>query len=93
MDQKEPNPEKKWEISVKHLGSQKLKLPLQFANVLIRKRAQPKRSSRLKPFVKRTPTETKPKSKGKTPKKQKKPIVCYKCGKTGHKSNIKLSKN
>ena len=37
MAQNELNPERKWEISVKHLESQKLKLHLQFANGLIRK--------------------------------------------------------
>ena len=51
-----------------------------------KKRAQPKRSSRARPFVKRSSTEAKPSPKRKATKKQKKPIVYFKCGKTGHKS-------
>ena len=39
-----------------------------------------------KPFIKKEQTTGKPSPKKKMSKKQKKPIVCYKCGKTGHKS-------
>jgi len=47
MDEKKPNLEKKWKISVKPLGSLKLRLPLQFTNVLIRK--EPKIKGHLGP--------------------------------------------
>jgi len=62
------------------------------ALLAIRKRINKKGSLRKRPpkqprpFVKRTNQENKPSPKRKTAKKQEKPIVCYKCGKTGHKS-------
>ena len=67
-------------------GVTKIEAPSRVCKRINKKRTQPKRSARPKPFVKRPPTEAKPRPKGKPTKKQKKPVVCYKCGKTGHKS-------
>jgi len=67
-------------------GVTKIEAPSIVCKRINKKRAQPKRFSRPKPFVKKPPIESKPRPKGKPAKKQKKPIVCYKCGKTGHKS-------
>ena len=67
-------------------GVTKIEAPSTVRNCINKKRAQPKKPSRLKPFVKKPQTEAKPRPKGKPTKKQKKPIICYKCGKSGHKS-------
>jgi len=64
----------------------KIEAPSTVHKRINKKRTQPKKSSRARPFVKRPPSEAKPWPKGKATKKQKKPIVCFKCGKTGHKS-------
>ena len=72
--------------SYEAFGVTKIEAPSTMHKRINKKRAQPKKPSRPKPFVKRSPLETKPRPKGKTPKKQKKPSVCYKFGKTGHKS-------
>jgi len=67
-------------------GVTKIEAPSTVRKRINKKRAQPKRTYKPKPFVQKTPPKAKPSTKGKTPKKQKKPIMCYKCGKTGHKS-------
>ena len=53
---------------------------------IIKRKGPTRRPYRPKPIAKSSPPPTKPRSKGKAPKKQKKPIVCFKYGKPGHKS-------
>jgi len=67
-------------------GVTKIEAPSAVCKCINKKRAQPKRSVKPKPFVKKPQFENKPNLKKKTTKKPKKPIVCYKCRKTGHKS-------
>jgi len=62
-------------------GVTKIEAPSAVHKRFNKKRAQNKRPSRPQPFVKRPTPETKLRSKGKAAKKQKKPIVCCKCGK------------
>jgi len=70
-------------------GIEKIEAPSTARKRIIKKKAPPNRPFRPKP--KATPTQTpakpKPKPKGKGPQKTaKNPIICYKCGKPGHKS-------
>ena len=67
-------------------GVTKIEAPSTVRKRINKKRAQLKRPSWPKPFVKRSQPESKPNPKRKPTKKQKKPVVCYKCGKTDHKS-------
>jgi len=51
-----------------------------------KKKGPARRPFRPRPIAKPCPPPAKPRPKRKAPKKQKKPIVCFKCGKSGHKS-------
>jgi len=74
-------------------GVTKIEAPFTVRKCINKKRAQPKRSYRSKPFVKRTPTETKPKPKGKTLKKQRNLLSATNVVKQATSlSNVKLSK-
>jgi len=66
-------------------GVERIEAPSTRRKRITKRRGPPKRPFRPKPITKPTLPTTKQKPKGKGPKKQK-PIVCYKCGKTGHKS-------
>ena len=68
-------------------GVTKIEAPSTVRKRIYKKKAQTKRPIRQpKPFIKRGQVSSKPSPKKKAFKKQKKPIVCYKCGKTGHKA-------
>jgi len=72
---------------VKLLESHKFKPPSTKGKKIAKRKGPPRRPFRPKTIAKpNPPTTTKPKNTQKGPKKQKKPIVCYKCDKTGHKS-------
>ena len=65
----------------------KIEAPSTILKRIHKKKAQTKWPSRqLRPFIKSEQTSSKLGPKKKASKKQKKPIVCYKCGKTCHKS-------
>jgi len=68
-------------------GVTKIEAPSTRRKKITKRKGPPRRPFRPKTVAKPIPrTTTKPKGKRKDSKKQKKPIVCYKCGKTGHKS-------
>jgi len=66
-------------------GIERIEAPSTKRKRIIKKKGPPRRP--FKPQTTPTPTPAKPKPKGKGPKKiVKKPIICYICGKPGHKS-------
>ena len=68
-------------------GIEKIEVPSATRKRIIKKKGPPRRSFRPRPKPSPKPTPAKPKPKGKGTKKAvKKPIICYKCGKPGHKS-------
>jgi len=67
-------------------GIEKIEAPSTKRKRIIKK-GPPRKPFRPRPQPTPKPTLTKPKPKSKGPKKTtKKPIICYKCGKPGHKS-------
>ena len=68
-------------------GIEKIEAPSKRKKRIIKRKGPAKRPFRPRPVAKPSPPAAKPRPKGKAPKKQsKKPIVCFKCGKPGHKS-------
>ena len=70
-------------------GIEKIEAPSTTRKRIIKKEGPPSRPFRPRPKATPTQTPAKPKSKPKgkgLQKTAKKPIICYKCGKPGHKS-------
>ena len=68
-------------------GVTKIEAPSSIRRMVQKKKAQAKtRKPQPKTFVKKEQAPYKPRPKKRPPKKPKKLIVCYKCGKTGHKA-------
>ena len=65
---------------------EKIEAPSAKRKCIIKWKGPARRPFRPKSVVKPSPPPAKPRPKGKAPKKSKKPIVCFKCGKPGHKS-------
>jgi len=66
-------------------GVEKIETPSARRKRIIKRKGPARRPFRPRPITKPSPPSAKPRPKGKAPKKQKKPIVCFKCGKPGHK--------
>ena len=66
-------------------GVEKIEAPSARRKRIIKRKGPARRPYQPKPIAKPSPPPAKPRPKGKAPKKQKKPIVCFKCGKPGHK--------
>ena len=68
-------------------GVTKIKAPSAVCGKVQKKRTQAKiRKPQPKTFLKKEQTPYKPSPNKRSPKKPKKPMVCYKCRKTGHKA-------
>ena len=68
-------------------GIEKIEAPSARRKRIVKRKGPPRKPFRSKPITKPSPPPSKPKPKRKGPTKQsKRPIVCYKCGKPGHKA-------
>ena len=67
-------------------GIEKIEAPSTRRKKIIKPKGPARRPFRPQPIAKPSPPPAKPRPKGKALKKQKKPIVCFKCGKLGHKA-------